>query len=186
MEKRKRIKREEKEFNWYMIRVATNKEEQAIKNLKFELEESDLSRFVGEIVCPREKQFFMRNNKKVERTKVMFPGYILIQMDPIGEIQRLIKTTNYLVEVMGNSNGPEALKDKEVERIFGRVEESINGVEFLVDEPVVIIDGPFKGFNATVSKADKDKNRIEVQVMVFGQPNKVELSYNQVDKMREK
>lgn len=181
-EKRKRIYREAGEFKWYMVRVATNKEEKAIKNLKFELDVNNLNRFVGEIVCPKERQFFLRNNKKVERDKIMFPGYILVKMDPIAEVQKIIKSTNFLVEVMGNDRGPEPIKESEVQRIFGRVEKTNSEIEFLIDEQVDIVDGPFKGFNAVVKELDKSKSRVQVQVMIFGQPNKVDLRYDQIDK----
>ena len=183
-EKRNRIKRKEKEFLWYMVRVATNKEEKAIKNLKFELEMKNLERFVGEIICPKEKQFFLRNGKKVEREKVMFPGYILVRMDPIAEVERTIKTTNFLIEIMSNDRGPEPIKEKEVQRIFGHVEKTHSEIEFLINESVVIIDGPFNGFNASVKEVDKGKNKVQVEVMVFGQPSKMELRYDQIDKIR--
>lgn len=182
-EKRKRIYREANEFKWYMVRVATNKEEKAIKNLKFELDINNLNRFVGEIVCPKERQFFLRNNKKVERDKIMFPGYILVKMDPIAEVQKIIKSTNFLVEVMGNDRGPEPIKESEVQRIFGRVEKTNSEIEFLIDEQVDIVDGPFKGFNAVIKEMDKSKSRVQVQVMIFGQPNKVDLRYDQIDKI---
>jgi len=181
---RPRIKRQVKEIQWYMVRVATNKEEKAIKNLKFELEVRNLGRFVDEILCPKEKQFFLRNNKKVEREKVMFPGYILMKMDPIAEVERTIKTTNFLIEIMSNDRGPEPIKEKEVQRIFGHVEKTHSEIEFLVEESIVIIDGPFNGFNASVKEVDKGKNKVQVEVMVFGQPSKMELRYDQIDKIR--
>ena len=182
IEKRNRINRKEKEFLWYMVRVATNKEAKAIENLKVALEVSNLERFVEEILCPREKQFFLRNNKKVEREKVMFPGYILMKMDPIAEVERTIKTTNFLIEIMSNDRGPEPIRESEVKRIFGHVEKTHSEIEFLKDEPIVIIDGPFNGFNALVKEVDKGKNKVQVEVMIFGQPNKVDLRYDQIDK----
>lgn len=182
-EKRNRIKRTEKEFQWYMVRVVTNKEEQAIKNLRSELDINNLSRFVGEIICPKEKQYFLRNKKKVEREKIIFPGYILIKMDPIQEVQRLIKATNYMVEVMGNDRGPEPIKEKEVQRIFGHIEKTNTEIEFLVDEQVTILDGPFSGFNATINEIDMTKNRVQVLIMIFGQPNKIDLRCDQIDKI---
>jgi len=182
--KRRRMKHEPKEYEWYMVRVATNKEEKAIKNLEFELEVNNLNKYVEEIVCPKERQFFMRNNKKVERDKVMFPGYILVKMDPIAEVERIIKTTNFLVEIMSNDRGPEAIKENEVNRIFGRVEKTHSEIEFLVNESVVITDGPFNGFNATVKSVDKKKNKAKLEVMIFGQPNSVDLRYDQIDKVK--
>jgi transcriptional antiterminator NusG len=183
---RPRINRKEVEFLWYMVRVATNKEDKAIDNLKHALEVTTLDRFVGEIVCPREKKYFLRNNKKVERESVMFPGYILMNMNPIAEVSRLIKSTNFAIEIMSNSNGPEAITEAEVQRIFGHVEKSHSEIEFLIDESVTIVDGPFSGFDGVIKDVDKSKNRVQLQVLVFGQPNKVDLRYNQIDKLKTK
>ena len=169
-------------MKWYMIKCVTGKEDKAIKNLKFELENNKLDKYVGEIICPREKQYFMRKDKKVSREKVMFPGYFLMKMDLMGELPRTIKTTNLVAEIMGNTKGPEAIKEKEVERIFGNVEKSNQTIEFFEGETVRIIDGPFKGFDAVISELNKDKDKVKVNVMVFGSPTPVELRYLQIDK----
>lgn len=182
--KRPRINRKSLDYKWYMVRVATNKEEKAIKNLKFELEVNNLEKYVDEIVCPKERHFFMRNGKKVERNKVMLPGYILVKMDPISEVERIIKTTNFLVEIMGNDRGPEPLRESEVDRIFGRVEKTHTEVEFLVNETVEVIDGPFKGFKANIKDVDKAKNKVRLDVMIFGQPTSLDLRCDQIDKVK--
>lgn len=176
------IKREVKEKKWYMVRVATGKEQKAIDNFKFEIGNNGLERYVDEIVIPREKKFYLRNKKKVERDSLMFPGYVLMKMDPIAEIQRIVKSTNLMIEIMGNDKGPEPVKQNEVERIFGNVEKSTTEIEFIQGEPVKIIDGSFKGFNATVQQINKEKKTVKVEVMIFGRPTPVELNYFQIDK----
>lgn len=172
-------------MNWYMVRVATNKEEKAIENFKNALEISNLGKYVEEFFLPKEKKMFLRNNKKVESRKVMFPGYILVKMDPIGELDRLVKTTNFLVEIMGSNGKPQALKKSEVDRIFGNVEASNSKVEFIKGEDIVVIDGPFKNFNGTITSVDSDKQRAKVEVMVFSQPTSLELNFAQIDKVLE-
>lgn len=172
----------ENTMNWYMVRVATNKENKAIENFKNAVEIKGLERFVEEYFFPREKKVFLRNNKKVESEKPMFPGYILVKMNPIGEIDRLVKETNFLVEIMGNSGTPQALKQSEVDRIFGNVEISKSKIEFIKDEEVVVTDGPFKNFNGIVTSVDGDKQRVTVEVMVFGRSTPLELNFTQIDK----
>jgi transcriptional antiterminator NusG len=172
-------------MKWYMVRCATTKEEKAIQNLRFELEFNKLEKYVEKIVCPKEKQYFMRNDKKVAREKLMFPGYILMKMDlSNAELPRTIKSTNMVVEIMGDTSGPQPLKEHEVSRIFGNIEKSQESQDFFVGENVEIIDGPFKGFNGTIRELTKDKDRVKVDVMVFGSPTPVELKYLQIDKMK--
>jgi transcriptional antiterminator NusG len=171
-----------KDPKWYMVRCATGKEEKAIENLKFELKHNNMDKYVKEIVCPKEKQYFMRNKKKIAREKIMFPGYFLINMIMSGELPRIIKSTNLVADIMGNDRGAEALKESEVQRIFGNVEKSKEEVEFFVGETVSITDGPFKTFSGKISELNTDKEKVKVDVLVFGVPTPVELSYLQIDK----
>lgn len=169
---------------WYMIKCVTGKEEKAITNLKNEIEFAGLNDYVEEIFCPKEKQFFLRNKKKITRDKLMFAGYILMKAELTGELPRVIKSTNYITQIMGNSKGPEPLKDAEVERIMGDVEKSKFAVEFIEGETVKITDGAFKGFEAVVQDTNIDKERITVEVMIFSTPTPVELNYIQVERAK--
>ena len=177
------MKLKEVESKWYMVQCATNKEEQAIKNLKFELESNNLQGYVEEISSPRETHYFMRNGKKVQRDKVMFPGYILMKMKLYGELPRVIKQTQLISKIAGDSGKPTALKEHEVNRIFGNVEKSQREIEYLKDEEVSIIDGPFKGFKAVVTSVDKEKDRVRLDVTVFGRATPIELNFGQIDKI---
>jgi len=172
-------------FKWYMVRCVTGKEEKAIENLKFELENASLSSYVDEIMCPKDKKYFMRSGKKISRDVIMFPGYFLINVEMIGEIPRVIKNTNLVSQIMGDGNGrPESLKQTEVDRIYGNVEKAQEEIKFLQGEEVAITDGPFKNFTGTVREINHEKERMTVDVMVFGNPTPIELNYMQVDKAK--
>jgi transcriptional antiterminator NusG len=169
---------------WYMVKCVTGKEEKAIINLKSEIELSGLGDYIDDIICPKEKQFFMRNKKKVTRNKIMFPGYILLKAQLTGEVPRLIKNTNYVAQIMGNSNGPEAITDKEVERILNNVEKAKVEVEFIEGETIKISDGPFKGFEAVIQDINRDKEKVTVEVMIFGTPRPMELNYIEIERIK--
>lgn len=175
--------RNKNESAWYMVRCATTKEEKAIQKLEVEIEVNNLQKYVDEIVCPKEKKFFMRNNKKVARDKIMFPGYFLMKMKLIGELPRVIKRTDLVIEIAGDSGDPTPLREFEVERIFGNVEKSNEVIDFLEGEEVKITSGPFSSFSAIIKSADISKNKVKVEVMVFGQPTPLELSYTEIDKV---
>ncbi|TAG62804.1 MAG: transcription termination/antitermination factor NusG, partial [Runella slithyformis] len=86
-----------------------------------------------------------------------------------------------------NSKVPVPLRQSEINRILGRVEEAIQEVEtpkvnFLRGENVKIIDGPFTGFIGSVEEIFDDKKKLNVVVKIFGRNTPVELSYAQVEK----
>jgi transcriptional antiterminator NusG len=57
--------------------------------------------------------------------------------------------------------------------------EDIDDIPFKVGDSVKVIDGPFKEFNGLVQEIN-DRNRIKVNVNIFGRPTPIELSINQI------
>ena len=57
--------------------------------------------------------------------------------------------------------------------------EDIDDIPFKVGDSVKVIDGPFKEFNGLVQEVN-DRNRIKVNVNIFGRPTPIELSMNQI------
>ncbi len=52
-------------------------------------------------------------------------------------------------------------------------------IPFKVGDSVKVIDGPFKDFDGLIQEIN-DKNRIKVNVNIFGRPTPIELSFNQI------
>jgi transcriptional antiterminator NusG len=77
------------------------------------------------------------------------------------------------------------LNDAEIKRIVGSFDADDDSVEemeempFKVGDSVKVTDGPFKDFNGLVQEIN-DKNRIKVNVNIFGRPTPIELSFNQI------
>ena len=168
----------------YALRVVSGKEKKAIENLEFELEMNNLDKFVSNLLLPMEKEFKLRNGKKVAREKLTFPGYLLLEAELNGELSRIVKKTNFVIEFIGDKGQPTPLKQKEVDRIIGKIEESADEsyIPFVVGEFVNIIDGPFSTFKGEITHIDETKQSLKVNVSIFGRISPVNLSYLQVDK----
>jgi len=173
--------KKELDFKWYMIRCATNKEEDAIKNFTFELEQENLIRFVSDFYIPREKTTYMKNNKKTKRTRLMFPGYVMAKMSPNAEVIKVSKRTNYIAEISGNNGIPTPLSDVEVNRILDNVELSNTKLTFYVEQKIKVNDGPFSDFIGTITTIDNDKKKLKLIVSVFKRETPIELNFDQVD-----
>jgi len=171
------------ESKWYTVRCASGKEDKAIENVEFQLELSGMDKYVTEMICPKTKQHFMRQKKKVSRDKVMLPGYFLIHMQPHSEAFRVIKSSNLVAEVMGTGGKPQPMKDSEVEYLLGNAEKSQNEIEYFTDERVKIIDGPFSTFEGDIKAILSEKNKAIVNVRIFSQITPVELSFFQIEKL---
>ncbi len=173
-------------MNWYSLRVMSGKEEKIKDSIFRELEyEKDIAENVEDILIPTENVVDIKNGKKLVKKKVFFPGYILLKMEMNNETKFFIESINGVMSFVGPKGNPQSLNDAEVRRIIGSFDQDDNSVEtieeipFKVGDSVKVTDGPFKDFNGLIQEIN-DKNRIKVNVNIFGRPTPIELSFNQI------
>ena len=173
-------------MNWYTLRVMSGKEEKIKDKIFRELEyEKDIASHVEEILIPTENVIDMKNGKKQVKKKVFFPGYILLNMEMNNITKFFIEGIDGVMSFVGPKGSPQSLNDSEIKRIIGSFDVDDDSVEemeempFKVGDSVKVTDGPFKDFNGLVQEIN-DKNRIKVNVNIFGRPTPIELSFNQI------
>lgn len=140
------------------------------------------------VVVPKEKIEELRNGKKRETERKIFPGYVLIQMDYTDEYGLLIRKTPKVTGFVGVGKDakPVPITQREVDGILRQVEQSKekakHRVEFEVGERVHIMEGPFADFNAIIEEVVYAKSKLKVNVQIFGRETSVELEFAQVEK----
>lgn len=174
---------------WYVVRIVAGKEKKALQQLEYEVRSRGFSDMVKQMVIPLEKTFHIRKGKRITVEKNHFPGYILVEAHPnaIGELKGIHKTANYVVGFLGGDN-PTPLKDEEVKRILNKMDEMQSVDEptqatFKVGEIVNIVDGPFNTFAGTVKEVNSDKQRVKIDVKIFGRNTPLELTFSQVERV---
>jgi len=182
------------ELKWYVLRVVSGQEKKVKSYLETEIERSKLVEFIPQVLIPSEKVYEMRNGKKRVRERNFFPGYILLSADlSNGEAFHSVNNIPGVIGFLG-SNGtkatkePVALRQSEVNRILGKVDEIDTFEEkletpFIKGESVKVMDGPFSGFTGTVEEVLEEKKKLNVMVKIFGRNTPVELNYMQVEKL---
>lgn len=169
---------------WYALRVISGKEKRALENLEFELGATGLDKYVTELLLPKEREFKLKSGKKIAQDKLSFPGYLLLGAELNGELKRIVEKTNFIIDFIGTKGIPTPMREKEVERIIGKMEteEEDIAIPFLVGEIVEIIDGPFSTFKGEVTELNQEKESLKVNVSIFGRVSSVDLNYLQVNK----
>jgi transcriptional antiterminator NusG len=175
---------------WYVVRSVSGQENKIKSYIESEVSRLNLEDHIEQVLVPTEKVIQIRNGKKINKERVYFPGYIMIQANLIGEIPHIIRAINGVIGFLGEVKGgePVPLRQSEVNRMLGKVDElavqdeSIN-IPFIIGETVKVIDGPFNGFNGNVEKINEEKRKLEVMVKIFGRKTPLELSYMQVEKV---
>lgn len=175
---------------WYVVRAVSGQENKIKSYIENEVTRLGLNDSIDQILVPTEKVIQIRNGKKVNKERVYFPGYIMVQANLVGEIAHIIKSVNGVIGFLGETKGgdPVPLRQSEVNRMLGKVDElsvtdeNVN-IPFTIGETVKVIDGPFNGFNGTIEKVNEEKRKLEVMVKIFGRKTPLELSYMQVEKV---
>ena len=181
------------ELKWYVVRAVSGQEKKVKTYLDQEIARMNLQEYIPQVMIPSEKVYEMRNGKKRVRERNFFPGYVLISADLThGEVQHTITAIPGVIGFLGSNDGgpsktPVPLRQNEVNRILGKVEEVDEFEEkldtpFIVGETVKVMDGPFSGFTGNVEEVFEERKKLNVMVKIFGRNTPVELNYIQVEK----
>jgi transcriptional antiterminator NusG len=173
-------------MKWYVLRSQSNREKSVSEKLIKEGEVGDLMGKIGRVIVPIENSFYLKNNKKVNREKIKFPGYIFIETNAVGELKFFLKGLNGAQGFLTSRAGDILpLTQLEVDRMVGehqRVKEAVfEEAKYIVGEDIVILDGPFNTFKGKIDQVNGDK--VKVAVSVFGRITLLELGIFQIDKI---
>ena len=175
---------------WYVVRAISGQEAKVKLYIEKEIQHLGMQDFVSQILVPTEKVYQVRKGKKVTKERNYFPGYVMVEASLVGEVVHVIKSITGVIGFLGATKGgdPVPLRDSEVNRILGKVDEladseELINVPYVVGENVKVIDGPFNGFTGSIENVNEEKRKLEVMVKIFGRKTPLELSYMQVEKI---
>ena len=144
---------------------------------------------------PTEEVTEVRNNKKHVKNNLLLPGYIMVEMDlpQIGwkdvcsQIRRIQGVTGFVGT--SPSERPRPISGEEAKRMLlaagelkgekaVRVKQSYD-----IGDNVKITEGPFATFSGTVEEVMAERNKLRVNVQIFGRVTPVEVDVLQVEKI---
>jgi transcriptional antiterminator NusG len=168
---------------WYVVQVYAGYEKIAVADIKKSIEEQGLQDYFGDILIPSAKmgQFF--TDQDTLKDTQLFPGYILVNMEPVPAALKLVSSAAKVTRFLGGKE-PTPLTQKEIERVLAQMKGELliapDKAEFEIGKEVEIATGPFAGFVGIVDKIDKESDRLVVMVSIFGRMTPVELGFDQV------
>lgn len=173
---------------WYAIRTYSGHEARVKQILDSEIKRLGLGELVPNVLIPLEKVFEVRDGKKRTRQKNFLPGYVLVEAVLNKKVKDLIQNTPSVISFVGTKTEPTPLQPVEINKILDRIEERKH-VETIVDafregDPVKVIEGPFNNFSGVVREVNMSKQKLKVEVSIFGRKTPVELDFSQVEMER--
>jgi len=181
-------------MKWYVLRVASNKEEQVCEALLRKIRVENLTDRVGRVLVPTAKEKRMKGGQVKIVEKKLYPGYVFVEMatEPDRSIPEnvwfLVKETSGVGDFIGAEGKPSPMQDHDVEMMLLAAakqdeEATLQGMEFRKGDRVKIKEGAFQNFEGTVEAIDETKGLITVLLTIFGRSTPVDVEYWQLEKL---
>ena len=173
--------------NWYIIHTYSGFEQKVAESLRNRAQAFGYADKVGQVLIPTEEVVEMRGGRKVTSRRLLYPGYVLVQLLMSEDIWHAVKATPRVTGFLGAGNNPLPLSADEVNQILYRQASSADRprpkMSYEKGETVRINDGPFTNFSGKVDDVNTDRDTLRVLVTIFGRATPVELDFLQVEKM---
>jgi transcriptional antiterminator NusG len=171
---------------WFIIHTYSGFEQKVADSLRSRAEAFGFAPQIGQILIPTEEVVELRSGKKVTSKRMLYPGYVMVEMDMNDELWHAVKATPRVTGFVGGGNMPVPLTADEVNSVLYRQASSAERprpkLNFEKNENVRIIDGPFSNFSGKVDEVHPERNTLRVLVTIFGRATPVELDFLQVEK----
>ncbi len=176
----------ERNLQWYIIHTYSRFENKVKESLETRAEALGIAERLGQILIPTEDVVEMRNGKKVTVKRLLYPGYVLLELELDDNVWHAVKNTPRVTGFVGGGETPTPLTPSELNQILHRQESSKEhprpSMRFQRNDRIDIVDGPFTGFSGSVEEVNEDRSTLKVMVTIFGRGTPVELEYFQVKK----
>src|SRR5229473_1333285 len=177
----------EADKHWYIIHTYSGFEQKVADSLKGRAQAFGFSDKIGQILIPTEEVVELRAGKKVTSKRLLYPGYVMVQMEMNDQLWHEVKNTPRVTGFVGGGNSPVPLTSDEVNSILYRQATSAERprpkMTFERGEVVRIVDGPFANFSGKIDEINPERNTLRVMVTIFGRYTPVELDFLQVEKL---
>jgi transcriptional antiterminator NusG len=184
--------------DWYVVHSYAGYENKVKTNLESRIQSLDMEDFIYQIEVPTEEVTEIKNGKRTQVNRKVFPGYLLVRMELNDESWGAVRNTPGVTGFVGATSRPSPLTLDEVVKILAPAIQKpaakaaetttttaapVAVVDFEVGESVTVMDGPFATLPATINEINAEQQKLQVLVSIFGRETPVELSFNQVQKI---
>jgi transcriptional antiterminator NusG len=169
---------------WYVVNTYSGYEDKVRENILRRSESMGMTDRIFHVEVPEETVVEIKEGKRVEKPRKVFPGYVLVEMDMDEASWHVVRNTPGVTSFVGSTTKPTPLSDREVRKIFKRAATKAKiQIDLHIGEHVKVIAGPFADFSGDIIEVNAEKGKVKVSVSIFGRPTPVELEFAQVQKV---
>lgn len=176
---------EAKKMMWYTVKVQNSREKSISERIKLDMKR-DYNEDIN-VLIPTQNVLVVKDGKRQEKVSLLYPGYIFVETSSVEKLNHVVKAnrsigaTNIIIDK--KTNKPQQLRQSEIDRMVGIKEAPATMKNlFQIGEKVMILEGAFQNFKGSISQIDMNKERVTVEVLIFGRKNMVDLAITDVIK----
>jgi len=189
--------------DWFVVHSYAGYENKVKTNLESRISSLDMEDYIFQVEVPTEEVVEIKNGKRQQVNRKVFPGYILVRMELTDDSWGAVRNTPGVTGFVGATSKPSPLSTDEVIKILAPTVQKAGAagkpgaaggadgsgaaptevVDFEIGESVTVMDGPFATLPATINEIDALHAKLKVLVSIFGRETPVELSFSQVSKI---
>lgn len=180
-------------MDWYVLRVASNREEQVRGTLERKVKIEGVDDRIGRILVPTLKEKRMKAGLAKVYERKLYPGYVFVEMatEDDGSISEnvwfLVKETSGVGDFIGSEGKPIKMTEHDVVAMLAASEKAeeqpgLSGLNFCKGDLVKVTEGSFENFEGTIDLVDEHRGMVTVLLTIFGRSTPVEVEYWQLEK----
>ena len=166
------------EAKWFVAHTYSGYENKVATDLATMVESRGMQDLIQDIKIPTEIVTEIKEDKKREVERKIFPGYVLIKMIVTDDSWYVVRNIRGCTGFVGPASKPVPLTDEEVAALG--VEKHSVKVGYEEGDTVKIISGPLEGYSGVVKTVDTANNNVCVVLSMFGRETPVELELDQI------
>jgi transcriptional antiterminator NusG len=164
---------------WYVVHTYSGYENKVAGSIQKAVENRKMQDFISEVQVPTETVVEIKESKKKEVERKLYPGYVMVKMIMTDDSWYVVRNIRGVTGFVGPGSKPVPLTDEEVSRLGVEKREVI--INFAVGDSVKVNDGYLDGFIGTVDSVEPDNDIVRVMVSMMGKDVLVELELDQVE-----
>lgn len=168
---------------WYVIQVRTGKEEWVVTCCNLLLHDDSC---LNRCFIPYSKRLRKRRGEWIERTEILFPGYVFMVSDDPMRLYQALKQIPDLTKMLGREKKEIfSLPEDEVVFLqsFGEENQIVDlSVGCIEGDQIIVENGPLKGKEGLIRRIDRHKRIAEIEIEFLGEKRKAKVGLEIVRK----
>ena len=166
---------------WYVVHTYSGYENKVKADIEKTIQNRHLEDQILEVRVPMQDITEIKNGKRKQVQKKLFPGYVLINMEMNDDTWFIVRNTRGVTGFVGPGSKPVPLSEAEMRPLGIKVDNVV--ADFEVGDSIMVIGGVWKDTVGVVQDMNHNKQTLTINVDLFGRETPVEISFAEVRKI---